>query len=93
MRAPLSHVNKAIKHAREQDNRGLYFAPEVISGRGDERDAAIQTLRNQSGMLESNEYRVMYPEGQYGWRIIGAMVVTNSAAVKDIVNRTIAGRC
>ena len=54
MRTPLSHVKKAIKCAQEQDNRGLYFAMETISGRGDERDAAIQTLRSQTGMLESN---------------------------------------
>ena len=93
MRAPLSRVNKAIKCSREQDNRGLYFALEIILGRGDERDAAIQTLRNQKGMLESNEHWAMYSEGEYGWRIIGAKVVTNSAAVRDSVNRTIAGRC
>ena len=66
MRAPLSHVKKTIKCAQEQGNRGLHFAMERISGTGDERDAAIQALRNQSGVLESNEYRVMYREGEYG---------------------------
>jgi len=35
----------------------------------------------------------MYREGEYGWRITSAKVVTNSAAVRDSVNRTIAGRC
>jgi len=35
----------------------------------------------------------MYREGEYGWRITGARVVTNSVAVRGSVNRTIAGRC
>ena len=72
----------------------------MISGRGDERYAAIQRLVNQKGMLESNEYWVMYREGEFGWRIMGAKVVTNSVAGGwvgggggDSVNRTIAGRC
>ena len=47
----------------------------------------------RKGLLESNEYRVMYREGELGWRITGSKVVTNSAAVRDSVNRTIAGRC
>jgi len=50
MRAPLSHVNKTIKCAREQDNRGLYFVLESISEKGDEGDEAMKGLVNQKGI-------------------------------------------
>ena len=93
MRAPLSHVNKVIKCVQEQANRGLYFARELISGKGDERDAAIQRLTNQKGKFESNEYYVMYRDGEFGWIITKAKVLTNGVAVRDSISQTIAGRC
>ena len=51
MRAPMSHVNKVIRCAREQDNRGLYFVLESIGGKEDERDEAMKELINQKGIF------------------------------------------
>ena len=43
--------------------------------------------------MESCEYRVMYREGEFGWMITSAKIVTNSIAVRDSINQTIARRC
>ena len=65
MRQSASRVNKAVKCAREQDNRGLYFALETIISKEGEEGKAMQELVNQQGILESNEYSIMYREGQF----------------------------
>jgi hypothetical protein len=92
MRQSISHVIKTIKCAREQDNRGLYFVLEEIMGEDDERGEAMNNLINQEGIMVSNPYSIMYREGAFGWVVSKARVVTNSKAVRDNVDNTIAGR-
>ena len=38
-------------------------------------------------------YAVLYREGEFGWIIKKATMVTNSAAVRDKVRQVIAGKC
>ena len=52
----------------------------------------MKGLINQKGIFESNEYSIMYREGEFGWIAARAKIVTNSAAVRDNVNRKIAGK-
>ena len=92
IRGPMSQVNKTIKCAREQDRRGLYFVLEAISGNEDERSRAVQDVINQEGIFASNEYSIMYREGDFGWVVARAKVMTNSRVVRDNVNKKIAGR-
>ena len=61
-------------------------------GKEDERSEAVQELINQEVILESREYSVMYREGEFGWVVAKAKVVTHSVAVWDNVNKKIAGR-
>ena len=61
MRARVSHVNKVIKCAREQDNRGLYFVLKALVGKEEEEgEEAIKSLVKQEGIFVSNGYSVMY---------------------------------
>ena len=60
---------------------------EAIIGEEDEKSEAIQGLINQKGMLVSNEYSIMYCEGEFGWVATKAKVVTNSVAVRENVNK------
>jgi len=92
MRGPISQVKKAIKCAREQDRRGLYFVLEAIIGEEDERSRAVQELVNQDGIFVSKEYSIMYREGEFGWVVARAKIVTNSVAVRDNIDKAIAGR-
>ena len=39
-------------------------------------------------MVESKEYSVMYREGEFGWIMTQAKLVTNSAALRGSVNMT-----
>jgi len=87
------NVSRAIKCACEQNRRRLYFVLESISGKEDEREEAMRRISNQGGIFESNEYSIMYREGEFGWTITKAKVVTNSVAVRQNVNRRLAGRC
>ena len=66
MQAPMSHVNRAIKCACEQNRRGLYFVLGSISGKEDEREEAMRRISNQGGTFESNEYSIVYREGEFG---------------------------
>ena len=68
------------------------FVLESIVGKEDERDEAMKGLTNQKGIFESNEDSIMYCEGEFGWIAAKAKIVTNSAAVRDNVNKKIAGR-
>ena len=61
-------------------------------GEEDERSRAVQELVNQEGNFVSNEYSIMYREGDFGWVVAKAKVVTNSRAVRDNVNKKVAGR-
>ena len=92
MRQPISHVAKTIKCAREQGNRGLYFVLEEIIGGDNEGEEAMSNLINQEGIVMSNPYSIMYREGAFGWVVAKARVVTNSKAVRDNIDSTIAGR-
>jgi hypothetical protein len=92
MRGPLSQVNKVITCSREQDNRGLYFVLEAITGAEEKASKALQSLGNQEGIVESDEYSIMYREGEFGWVAAKAKVITNSMAIRDNINKRIAGR-
>ena len=70
----------------------MYFVIEAIVGEEDERSKAIQELSGQEGNFESNEYSIMYREGDFGWVVAKAKVVTNSIAVRDNINKRIAER-
>ena len=85
-------VNKAIKCAREQSKRGLYFAVEVISSRSEEIDKAVQELMNEEGNFASQEYSMMSKKGEFGWTAAKARIVTNSSCIKDNVDKSITGK-
>ena len=65
---------------------------EAIIGEEDERSRAVQELVNQDGIFVSKEYSIMYREGEFGWVVARTKVVTNSIAVRDNIDKTIAGR-
>jgi hypothetical protein len=41
---------------------------------------------NQEGIMVSKEYSVMCREGEYGWVVARAMVISNSVAIRDNIN-------
>ena len=47
----------------------------------------MRRISNQGGIFESNAYSTMYREGEFGWTITKAKVVTNSVVVRDNVSR------
>ena len=60
---------------------------------GDNKVSEVtDNLINQEGIMVSNPYSIMYREGNVGWVTAKARVITNSAAVKNNVNKTIAGK-
>jgi len=88
-------VNKAIKCAREQGRRGLYFALEVAangSKEDEEINKAIQDLVNQEGNFVSQEYSIMNKKGAFGWVATKAKIITNSRCVRDKIDKSLAGK-
>ena len=65
---------------------------ESVVGQEDKRSDAMKELVNRKGILESNEDSIMHREFDFGWVVARAKVVTNSVAVRDNINKKIAGR-
>ena len=64
----------------------------MIAGGDNERSSELQDLINQDGNFVSREYSIMYREGEFGWVVSRAKVVTNSKFVRDNIDSAIAGR-
>jgi hypothetical protein len=92
-RQSMSRTIKAVKCAKEQDKRGLYFVLEEVIGGDNEVCEVTDNLINQQGIEVSNPYSIMYREGNFGWVTVKVRAITNSIAVRDNLNKTIAGKC
>jgi hypothetical protein len=96
-----SQLRKSIKCAIEQHKRGLYFVLEAIvkcekdekDNCEDEKNESIQELANQGGMFVSKECTVMHHEGEHGWVMAKFKVITNSAAIRDNIDKSNVKSC
>ena len=65
---------------------------EEVIGTDNEVREVIDNLITQEGIMVSNPYSIMYREGNFGWVMAKARIITNSVVVKDNVNKRIAGK-
>jgi len=88
----ISRTIKATKCAEEQNRRGLHFVLEEVIGEDNEVREVMDNLICQEGIMVSNPYSIMSREGNFGWVMAKARVITNSVVVKDNINLTITGK-
>ena len=87
--AQITHVNRAVKVAKDQHERGLNFVSEVIGATINEE---LESMIREEKLFVSNEYYPVYRGVKFRWRITRARIVTNNNWMCDSVNCTIAGR-
>jgi hypothetical protein len=85
-------INKAIKCAKEQSKRGLYFVVEAFGDKSEETDEAIQTLTKEEGNHVSQDYSTITKKGEFGWVAANTRIITNSSCIKDNVEKAISSR-
>jgi hypothetical protein len=84
-----AHIERAVEIIKEQDNRRLNFAMEIVGG---SISCDIQRMIHDRAWYVSEEYYPVYQGVKARWRITRARIVTNNAYICRSITSSIAGR-